>query len=215
MATSPSLLCPPLPICLHNNFRRRMAKEKDTWEQLTKKDKVNLNFLSTFPHDSKEFINLVDFSNRSWGGKMWVIDITNNSRLINKRSTTNIFYNLFLLMNPTTFSPHLNFTTNDFFHIEKANISNYAFVLFLPTFSDTGASAPPPLILALKFDLVLFFSRLQNWYHSKLTCLGMSLQINFSLANACHKHQRGDYKNPLNHSGDHFYYMFCSLGKGT
>ncbi|KNZ48965.1 hypothetical protein VP01_5295g2 [Puccinia sorghi] len=50
---------------------------------------------------------------------------------------------------------------------------------------------------------------------SKFSRLGMSLQINFSLANACHKNQRGHYKNPLNYFGDQFYYMFCSLGKGA
>ncbi|KNZ44535.1 hypothetical protein VP01_9062g1, partial [Puccinia sorghi] len=50
---------------------------------------------------------------------------------------------------------------------------------------------------------------------SKFSCLGISLQIKFPLANACHKHQRGHYKTPLNYVGDQFYYMFCSLGKGA
>ncbi|KNZ49134.1 hypothetical protein VP01_5196g2, partial [Puccinia sorghi] len=47
---------------------------------------------------------------------------------------------------PTTSSPHLTFNTNGLFnspHIDKADVSDYAFVLFLPNFSDNGASAHP------------------------------------------------------------------------
>ncbi|KAA1108332.1 hypothetical protein PGT21_008436 [Puccinia graminis f. sp. tritici] len=43
------------------------------WDQLTEIDKENLNFISTFLHQSKEFINPVSSSTRSWGGKMWGI----------------------------------------------------------------------------------------------------------------------------------------------
>ncbi|KAA1086693.1 hypothetical protein PGT21_008653 [Puccinia graminis f. sp. tritici] len=43
------------------------------WDQLTKTDKENLNFISTFLHQSKEFVNPVGSSTRSWGGKMWGI----------------------------------------------------------------------------------------------------------------------------------------------
>ncbi|KAA1119049.1 hypothetical protein PGT21_013647 [Puccinia graminis f. sp. tritici] len=43
------------------------------WDQLTETDKENLNFISTFLHQSKEFVNPVGSSTRSWGGKMWGI----------------------------------------------------------------------------------------------------------------------------------------------
>ena len=43
------------------------------WDKLTEKDKDDLNFLSTFLHQSKQFINPVAASNRSWVGKMWAI----------------------------------------------------------------------------------------------------------------------------------------------
>jgi hypothetical protein len=43
------------------------------WEDLTKKDKDDLNFLSTFLHQSKEFINAVGSTHCSWGGKRWAI----------------------------------------------------------------------------------------------------------------------------------------------
>ncbi|KNZ53602.1 hypothetical protein VP01_3190g3, partial [Puccinia sorghi] len=49
------------------------------WEQLTEKDKDDLNFLSTFLHGSKEFVNPVASSRRSWGGKMWAIGNANSS----------------------------------------------------------------------------------------------------------------------------------------
>ncbi|KNZ47230.1 hypothetical protein VP01_6586g1, partial [Puccinia sorghi] len=58
------------------------------------------------------------------------------------------------------------------------------------------------------------FSTLNITLSSKFCCLGISLRISFSLANACQKHKRGQYKNPFNYFGDHFYYMFCILGKG-
>ncbi|OAV99510.1 hypothetical protein PTTG_25399 [Puccinia triticina 1-1 BBBD Race 1] len=47
--------------------------EFTSWDDLTNKDKEELNFLSTFLHDSQAFIRPVASSNRSWGGKMWVI----------------------------------------------------------------------------------------------------------------------------------------------
>jgi hypothetical protein len=43
------------------------------WEDLTEKDKDNLNFLSQFLHGSKKIINPVKYSSCSWGGKMWAI----------------------------------------------------------------------------------------------------------------------------------------------
>ncbi|KAA1091411.1 hypothetical protein PGT21_033177 [Puccinia graminis f. sp. tritici] len=43
------------------------------WDQLTETDTENLNFISTFLHQSKEFVNPVGSSTRSWGGKMWGI----------------------------------------------------------------------------------------------------------------------------------------------
>ncbi|KNZ59072.1 hypothetical protein VP01_1804g1 [Puccinia sorghi] len=52
------------------------------------------------------------------------------------------------VLNPAQPLAHLTitFTTNGFFnppHVDNADISDYDFVLFLPTFSDTGALAPP------------------------------------------------------------------------
>ncbi|KAA1092549.1 hypothetical protein PGT21_014644 [Puccinia graminis f. sp. tritici] len=43
------------------------------WDKLTDAEKEDLDFLSTFLHKSKEFINPVSSSSRSWGGKMWAI----------------------------------------------------------------------------------------------------------------------------------------------
>lgn len=266
------------------------------WEQLTEKDKDDLNFLSTFLHGSKEFVNPVASSRRSWGGKMWAIGwrkaqefLQIVGRYIKKfeadqrkkydkhfqqsgragevighyfeeMASVPFKRNQSLMKkfnipsfaslchgekpSPTTCSPHITFTTNGFFnppHVDNADISDYAFVLFLPTFSDTGALAPPdsgydvragPFVfpdhqIGIDFDnqhgIVKMIWQANKYKHctlppspsSKFSRLGMSLQINFSLANACHKHQRGHYQNPLNYFGDHFYYMFRSLGKGA
>ncbi|KNZ49386.1 hypothetical protein VP01_504g4 [Puccinia sorghi] len=198
--------------------------------------------------------------------KLWEC-ISNNSRLINKKCMENceeialvpFHQNKYLMEklnissfssfrhgkkpSPTTFSSHLTFTTKGFFNpprIDKADDADYAFFLFLPTFSDTGALAPPDSNSEVCSGLCIFpdYKIVFNFDHhhdvkiiwqaskykyctlpsspsSKFTLLGISLQINLSLANASHKHQIGDYKNPLSYFGDHFYYMFRSLGKGT
>ncbi|KNZ59205.1 hypothetical protein VP01_1784g4 [Puccinia sorghi] len=146
--------------------------------------------------------------------KLWE-DISNNSKLINKRITKNMFYKIVVLVkkfninsvaclchgkkpSTTTCSPHLTFITNSFFnppHVDKADVSDYAFIFFIPTFSDTGALS--------NRDYKNF--TLPPSPSSKFTFLGMSLQINFSLANSWCKKQRVDYKNPLQFCGDHFH----------
>jgi len=145
---------------------------------------------------------------------------------------------------PTTCSPHLTFTTDGFFnppHVDTSDVSDFAFVLFLPTYSSTGSLAPPdsgydirggPFVFpdymtGINFDhqhgIVKMIWQANKYKHctlpssysSSFTRLGLSLQINFSLSNACRKYQEGDYKDPGNYFGDHFCYMFRSLGKGV
>ncbi|KNZ61467.1 hypothetical protein VP01_1396g4 [Puccinia sorghi] len=266
------------------------------WEKLTSKDKINLNFLSTFLQSSKEFINAVALSRSSWDGKMWAISWRkakeffqivgryikqfeadqqkkydehfqqsvwageaicnyfeemasvpfNENQSITKKFNIPSFDSLHhgKKPSPTNCSPHITLTTKGFFnppHVENSDISDYALVLFLPILSHTGALSPPdsgydvctgPFVfpdhkIGINFDhkhgIFKMIWQANKYKHctlppspsSKFSCLGMSLQINFSLANACHKHQRGHYQNPLNYFGDHFYYMFRSLGKGA
>ncbi|KAI7940704.1 hypothetical protein MJO28_012989, partial [Puccinia striiformis f. sp. tritici] len=113
--------------------------------------------------------------------------------------------------NPSTYSPHITFTTNNFFnppHIDKGDISDYAFVMFLPTYSATGKLAPPdsnydvsggPFVFpdhpfGIKFNhqhgIVKMIWKANEYRHctlpssssSTFTRLGFSLQINYSLA---------------------------------
>ncbi|KNZ52185.1 hypothetical protein VP01_3657g1 [Puccinia sorghi] len=91
------------------------------WEQLNTKDKDKLKFLSTFLHGLNEFINLVAFSNHSWGGKIWGIEMPlvpfkQNQYLMEKLN----FLSFASLCHgekpsPTSCSPHLTFKTNGFF----------------------------------------------------------------------------------------------------
>ena len=267
------------------------------WDQLTDKDKEDLNFLSTFLHGAKEFINPVSASSRSWGGKMWAIGWRKSQdfmqivgRYIKKLAVKKLkkydehftksyrageiighyfremasipFKKNQTLMEkfnipsfdslrfqdkpgPLSCSPHLTFTTNGFFnppHVDSKDISEYAFVLFLPTYSATGKLAPPdsgydvkggPFVfpdhkLGINFDhqhgIVKMVWQAKKYKHctlpysspsSTFTRLGMSLQINLSLANACKKEKQGNYSSPLHYFGDHFYYMFRCLGKGS
>ncbi|KAI9614402.1 hypothetical protein H4Q26_009553 [Puccinia striiformis f. sp. tritici PST-130] len=112
---------------------------------------------------------------------------------------------------PTTCSPHITFTTKNFFnppHIDKGDLSDYAFVMFLPTYSATGKLAPPdsnynvsggPFVFpdhqfGIKFDhqhgIVKMIWKANEYRHctlpssssSTFTRLGFSLQINYSLA---------------------------------
>jgi hypothetical protein len=111
--------------------------------------------------------------------------------------------------------------------------------LFLPTYSSDGRLAPPESgyditggkfvfpdhAIGINFDhqhaIVKMIWKANKYKHCTLphspsslfTCLGISLQINFSVANACHKNQLGHYSNPLNYFGDNFHYMFCCLGE--
>ncbi|KNF01992.1 hypothetical protein PSTG_04816 [Puccinia striiformis f. sp. tritici PST-78] len=266
------------------------------WSELTNQDKRNLNFLSTFLHNSKKFINPVSSSKRTWGGRMWAIGWRKSQdfmqivgryiknftpakmdayhdhfkksaragRIIGKyfkelgsvpflkNQTLMKKYNLpsfdSLSFGTTPkdsdCSPHITFTTDGFFnppHIDKKDVSEYAFVLFLPTFSDTGALAPPnsgyditsgPFVfpdhkIGINFDyqhgIVKMIWKANRYTHctlppsssSRFTRLGMSLQINFNLMNACKKNEEGYYKDFLHYFGDHFHYMFRSLWKAA
>ena len=141
-------------------------------------------------------------------------------------------------------SPHLTFTTDGFFnhpHIDKKDISPFAFVLFLPTYSSDGRLAPPEsgyditggkfcfadYATGINFDyqhgVVKIIWQANKYKHctlphspsSTFTHLGMSLQINFSLANAWCKYQLGHYDDPLHYFGDHLHYMFCCIANGS
>ncbi|KNZ48288.1 hypothetical protein VP01_5773g1 [Puccinia sorghi] len=48
---------------------------------------------------------------------------------------------------------------------------------------------------------------------STFTCLGMSLKINFCLANSCNKEKQGHYTNPLHYFCDQFLYFFAAWAK--
>jgi hypothetical protein len=145
---------------------------------------------------------------------------------------------------PFSCSPHLTFTTDGFFnppHVDDKDISDFAFVLFLPTYSSTGMLAPPDSgydvsagsfvfpdhKLGINFDkqhgIVKMIWQANKYKHctlpptpsSSFNRLGMSLQINLSVANACNNYIKGNYDGPLNYFGDHFFYMFRSLAKGS
>ncbi|KAH9448081.1 hypothetical protein Pst134EB_022068 [Puccinia striiformis f. sp. tritici] len=230
------------------------------WDKLSDKDKKDLEFVSTFLHGSKRFINSVSSSNQSWGGKMWAIgwqksqdflqivgryikqfnasqktkyDIHfsqssragriigkyfkelssvafNNNRATMEKFNIPSFDHLSYSKkpNPTTCSPHINFTTNNFFnppHIDKGDISDYTFVMFLPTYSATGKLAGPdsnydvsggPFVFpdhqfGIKFNhqhgIVKMIWKANKYRHctlpsssnSTFTQLGFSLQINY------------------------------------
>ncbi|KAA1070175.1 hypothetical protein PGT21_002105 [Puccinia graminis f. sp. tritici] len=160
------------------------------WDHLTETDKENLNFISTFLHQSKEFINPVGSSTRSWGGKMWGIGWRKSQDFMQifgryikafPPSKMEKFDKLFqqskhlgeILGNyyrslsscafehshallehfnlpsfdslsfgekpsPNSCSPHLTFTTDNFFnppHKDHNDISKWAFVMFIPIYS--------------------------------------------------------------------------------
>ncbi|KNZ45291.1 hypothetical protein VP01_828g1, partial [Puccinia sorghi] len=139
-------------------------------------------------------------------------------------------------------SPHLTFTTDGFFnppHVDKKDISEFAFVLFLPTFSADGKLAPPSSGYNISSGPFIFpdhqfgidFSHQKGvvkmiWQANKykhctmpsdpnplFTRLGISLQINRTLSNACQNYEDGDYDADEYYFGDHYYYLFRCLVK--
>ncbi|PLW13577.1 hypothetical protein PCANC_19214 [Puccinia coronata f. sp. avenae] len=166
------------------------------YEDLSAKDKADLNFLSTFLRQSKEFISPVAVTTRSWGGLMWAIGWRKSSdkdQIICKyikqfdikkmiefdmlftesdrvgdiiaehfKSLANTpfkdnqemmeKYNIpsFASLNfeqdksENDCSPHLVFTTNGFYnapHVDEKDVSQFAFSMFLPTFTSDGTLA--------------------------------------------------------------------------
>jgi len=141
----------------------------------------------------------------------------------------------------STCSPHITFTTKSFFnppHIDSEDISQFAFVLFLPTRSSDGTlvddsefditSGPflfPDHKFGIDFDhqhgIVKMIWQANKYTHCTMPHsisqdffqLGMSVQINSSLTNACDRYRKGFYTKAAHYFGDHFFYMFRSLQK--
>jgi hypothetical protein len=140
-----------------------------------------------------------------------------------------------------TCAPHITFTTNGFFdspHTDDEDISEYAFAMFLPTLSLDGSlitkpstydisSGPfvfPDHKIGIDFDQQFGVVKmawqankikhctLPSSYSSTCTRLGMSVQINLRLANASDRYQKGLYKKVANYFGDHFFYLYRSIG---
>ncbi|KAA1065179.1 hypothetical protein PGT21_030707 [Puccinia graminis f. sp. tritici] len=269
------------------------------WDRLTETDKANLEFVSTFLHQTKEFVNPVSSSTRSWGGKMWGIGWRKSQDFLQifgryikqfppnkmekydtlfqkskrvgeilgeyyKNLASGAFKNnqdLMKLFNlpsfdslsfgekpsPNSCSPHLTFTTNNFFnppHKDHNDMSKWAFVMFIPIYSATGKLAGPdsgydlkggPFVFpsfhtGISFDkqhgIVRMIWQANKYRHCTLpylspsgstefTRLGLSLQITTSIVDAVKREAAGYYTDPLNYFGDHFYYMFRCLAKGT
>ena len=123
-------------------------------------------------------------------------------------------------------------------HIDSEDISQFAFVLFLPTCSSDGTlvddskfditSGPflfPYHKFGIDFDhqhgIVKMIWQANKYTHCTMPhsisqdfCrLGMSVQINSSLTNACDRYRKGFYTKAAHYFGDHFFYMFRSLQK--
>ena len=141
----------------------------------------------------------------------------------------------------STCSPHITFTTKSFFnppHKDTEDISPFAFVLFLPTCSSDGTlvdgseydvtSGPflfPDHKFGINFDhqhgIVKMIWQANKYTHctmphsisQKFCRLGLSVQINSSLTNACIRYHRGFYKKAAHYFGDHFFYLFRRIGK--
>ncbi|KAH9460746.1 hypothetical protein Pst134EB_008906 [Puccinia striiformis f. sp. tritici] len=230
------------------------------WDKLSNKDKKDLEFMWAIGwQKSQDFLQIVGryikqfnasqktkydihFSQSSRAGKIigkYFKELSsvafNNNWATMKKFNIPSFDHLSYgeKPSPTTCSPHITFTTDNFFnppHIDKGDLSDYAFVMFLPTYSATGKLAPPdsnynvsggPFVFpdhqfGIKFDhqhgIVKMIWKANEYRHctlpssssSTFTRLGFSLQINYSLARTCDKEQKGYYNNPLQ-------YFACSL----
>jgi len=261
------------------------------FSQLTPSEKDDLNFVSTFLHQTKPFISPVRSSSRVWGGLMWALGWRKSydehqmaGRYIKKIDLSQIFnFNSHYQQSPrlghiigtlfknlaklpfqsnqdimkkynipsfadlsygqlpedSTCSPHITFTTNGFFnppHKDKDDISQYAFVLFLPTRSSDGSlvdsskyditSGPfifPDHKFGINFDqqhgIVKMIWQANKYTHCTMphsssqnfTRLGLSVQINASLTAACDRYNKGFYKDVKDYFATHFYYLFDCL----
>ncbi|KNZ48000.1 hypothetical protein VP01_5981g1, partial [Puccinia sorghi] len=137
-------------------------------------------------------------------------------------------------------SPHITFTTNSFFNpLDSEDISQFAFLLFIPTCSfdvnfvdgseydvTSGPFLFPDHKLGIDFDhlhgILKMIWHSNKDFHTwgiilippKYFCrLGMSLKINCSLTNACICYHGGIYKNAAHYWGDHCLQLFLSPGK--
>jgi hypothetical protein len=143
----------------------------------------------------------------------------------------------------STCTPHITFTTNEFFnppHTDTEDISPFAFVLFLPTSTSdytlvdssqyditSGPFIFPDHRIGINFDhqhgIVKMIWQANKYTHctmphshsSSFTRLGLSIQINNSLAVTCSKYLKGLYIDAAHYFPDHFFYMFCSMGRST
>jgi len=261
------------------------------FSQLTPSEKDDLNFVSTFLHQTKPFISPVRSSSRVWGGLMWALGWRKSytedqicGRYIKKIDLSQIsafnshyqksprlgqiigslFKNLARLpfqknqdimkkYNIPSFadlsygelpedsicSPHITFTTDGFFnppHKDSDDISEYAFVLWLPTLSSDGSltdspdyditSGPfifPDHKIGIDFDqtpgIVKMIWQANKYRHCTMphspsenfTRLGMSVQINSSLTATCDRINKGFYTDVKSYFDSHFYYLFDCL----
>ncbi|POW22051.1 hypothetical protein PSHT_01658 [Puccinia striiformis] len=167
-----------------------------------------------------------------------------NNQEIMKTNSIPDFTNLMFTDSKTkaTGSPHLTFTTNGFYnppHEDKKDKSDFAFVLFIPTFKATGELAGPADGYCIKSGPFLFpkhkvgidFSqtngivrmiwRAKNYEHctlphkdhAKFTRLALSLQINTNISNACTRYQDGSPTGT--NIGDHEHYLAKAANKKT
>jgi hypothetical protein len=143
-----------------------------------------------------------------------------------------------------TCSPHITFTTNQFFnppHKDKEDISEYAFALFLPSSAKDGTLVNsslgydvssgqfvfPDHRFGIDFDhqhgVVKMIWQANKYTHctmpscssSQFYRLGLSVQINYSLALTCDKYMKGYYRDLANYFADHLYYLNRCIGRGT
>ena len=137
-------------------------------------------------------------------------------------------------------APHITFTTNGFFnppHIDTKDISPFAFVMFIPTRTHDGSlilnqdeyditSGPfifPDHKFGIDFDhqfgLVKMLWQANKYTHCTMpssiskTCtrLGMSVQINLKIDNACVGYQKRKSNGVGTYFGDHFHYLYRTI----
>ncbi|KNZ50251.1 hypothetical protein VP01_4527g1, partial [Puccinia sorghi] len=93
--------------------------EVTPWDKLTKNYKINLDFVSTFLHGSKEFISPVFSKISSWGHKRGYLKFGPEKRL--------------------EYDHYFQKSSSVGEIIDPSDISDFAFVIFIPTFSSTGS----------------------------------------------------------------------------
>ncbi|KNZ52742.1 hypothetical protein VP01_1263g1, partial [Puccinia sorghi] len=155
------------------------------FKNLSDSEIENLQFLSTFLHRPKEFLGPVSPASQSWGGLMWALGWR-------KSRDKNQIAGRYIKKFPASKMSKFNSVFRD---------SPCAGEILGKLFQDmankykhcTMPSDPNPVF----------------------TRLGISLQINRTLANACQNYEDGHYDADEYYFGDHYYYLFHCLVKNV